>query len=50
MNANSGKFVMNFMKQKISNIHVKNDYKFYSKILFSSYLFYFMSNSIKNIY
>ena len=37
--------LMNFMKQKLSIIPVKNDFKFYSKVLFSTYLFYFMFNS-----
>ncbi len=41
------KIMMNFIKQKIPLSNKVTDYKTYTKILFSTYLFYFMFNSKK---
>lgn len=39
------KIMMNFMKQTIPMANKKNDFRTYTKVLFSTYLFYFMFNS-----
>lgn len=36
--------VMNFMKQKININQIKADSKSYSKVLFSTYVFYYLFN------
>jgi len=41
------KMMMSFMKQKIPYAYKNNDFKAYTKLLFSTYLFYFMFNSKK---
>lgn len=43
------KMMMNFMKYKLPFVPKKDHIKTYSKVLFSTYLFYFMFNSKKNI-
>lgn len=37
--------VMNTMKNKINFNQIKNDTKSYSKVLFSTYVFYYLFNS-----
>lgn len=39
------KMMMTFIKQKIPIAPKKSDFRTYTKVLFSTYLFYFMFNS-----